>query len=409
MNSWFLHNALIFRHGQLRAGSILIEDGRITEFSPVDVPPSIRKVDLQGRLVSRGFVDLHTHLREPGGSSKETLQTAAAAAARGGFTTVTAMPNTTPTMDCNQSVEALRRTVSELGVKVEIAGAATVGRQGKEPVFLPALKEAGVWMVTDDGDPIEAGVMPVLLRAAAEQGMVVANHLEDPSLHGSGAFAPDMPPESEWGMLQRDLEWVKQTGCRYHAQHLSCAESVALVAEAKEQGLPVTCEVTPHHLALDTGHIGAPMGHYQMKPPLRTSADRRALVEGLATGVIDCVATDHAPHGVEKEGHWEPGMPFGVTGLETAFPVLFTELVLPGWLTLERLLQSLTEEPARIADIEPQLAVGQPADVVVIDLHGEQTVRTEDFASLGTNNPFVGRVLKGWPVLTLVDGMEVFS
>lgn len=409
MSNWYLRNALLYRGQELWKGDVLILEGRVEGFSPSYVPKDVVEVDLAGLLLSPGFIDLHTHLRDPGQTQKETMSTAAAAAARGGFTTVTAMPNTDPPVDTGERAAALQKKAEQLPIRIGFAGAASADRKGRRPAALSELRAAGVWMVTDDGDPIPDDLIAEIMKQSSALGLVVANHLELKTGAAAGYFGDGIPAASEWNMLARDLQLVRETRCRYHVQHVSSRRSLELIAEAKEEGLPVTCEVTPHHLVLDSGKLGEPLGHFQMKPPLRSSADREALVAGLAEGVIDCIATDHAPHGREKDGPWHRGMPFGVTGLETAFPVLYSCLVQEGKISLERLLEAFTVKPADIAGLFCALEPGMPADFTVIDCASPRVVEKHGFASLGTNNPFIGWELQGWPVWTVVEGEEVFD
>lgn len=424
MNNWYLHDGLVYRSNQLQREDVLVINGRIAAFgheakaryeamlreAPKEAAASITAYNASGCVISHGFIDLHVHLREPGFERKETIATGTMAAAAGGFTTICAMPNTNPALDSLETLtDLLQRIDQDAHVKVIPIAAVTQKRAGQALIDFAALRKHGVFLYSDDGDAVSSSLLIPAMNELAAVGGVLINHLEDKSLVNPGLFADAIPPESEYLMLKRDLAATAETQCRYHAAHLSCAESVELIAEAKEQGLPVTAEVTPHHLTLTMDDISKPKGHFQMKPPLRSAADRRALVEGLRLGIIDAVATDHAPHGREKENSIDLDSPFGVTGLETAFPVLFTKLVLPGMLPLERLLQALTACPGRILNQAGDLVVGSAADLVVLDLGREQVVRQEQFFSKGTNSPYLGQILKGWPVLTLVDGEERYN
>ena len=220
-----------------------------------------------------------------------------------------------------------------------------------------------------------------------------------------GLFHHHIPAESEYLMLKRDLEAVRKTHCRYHAAHLSCAQSVELIAKAKREGLPVTADVTPHQLTLTFKDIKEPQGHYQMKPPLRTSRDQRALIKGVKKGIIDIIATDHAPHGDEKRHTLNLSSPFGVTGLETAFPALYSTLVLTNKLSIEDLLECLTHKPAQIVGEHTGLGVGVPADIVVLNLKSDRLVDYQMFHSKGTNSPYIGKPYSV-TILTLIDGRE---
>jgi len=415
MNNWYLHDGLVFRGGRLKKEDILILHGRIAAFGSEaatmrrqsSVP--VKDYDAGSYVVSHGFIDLHVHLREPGFESKETIESGTKAAAAGGFTTVYAMPNTKPPLDSVPRLFRLKERVKQSAwVRVEPVAAVTKDRAGREINDLAGLVHHGVMQFSDDGDPVDSGIIREVMEQLASLNGVLVNHLEEKSLVGSGLFWDGIPPESEYVMLERDLELVAQTNCRYHAAHLSCAQSVELIASAKEQGLPVTAEVTPHHLTLTKDDIAFPQGNYQMKPPLRTEIDRLALIEGLRTGTIDAVATDHAPHGREKDSGVYHDSPFGVTGLETAFPVLYSDLVLAGHLSLERLLAALTTGPGKVAEQQAELEIGGAGDIVVLDVHCQRTVAVDGFYSKGTNSPFIGQMLTGWPILTLVNGVEKY-
>lgn len=413
MENWYLPNGLVYRTGTLKAQSVLIAAGRVAALGEEAdrlqkgwVGP-IGVFDARGCLISRGFVDLHTHLREPGFVDKETIASGTAAAAAGGFTSVCPMPNTAPPLDSTEALRALEAKIERGAVvKIHPIAALTVGRRGKTPVEYGGFVSRGVRLFSDDGDPLADEIAQEVFEKVQRAGGVLINHLEDKSLVGEGFFYGQIPPESEYIMLHRDLRLAAKTNCPYHAAHLSCRQAVDLIARAKERGLPVSAEVTPHHLTLTHRDIREPKGNFQMKPPLRGEADRQALLAGLAAGIIDFVATDHAPHGSEKEGGLSSGSPFGVTGLETAFPILYTTLVVTGQISLVRLLESMTNGPARFLGLDQELAVGAAADVVVVDLKRRRTVVKDRFKSKGTNSPYLGQTLTGWPCLTLVDGKQ---
>ena len=415
MENWYLPNGLVYRNNCIRQESILILEGKIVAFGveadriSKNYKHSINAFDVKDQLISRGFLDLHTHLREPGFEHKETIASGTQAAAAGGFTTVCPMPNTNPCLDTVGRFDDLQKRIhATANVNVQPIAALTIDRKGRELVDYAGFKQRGIILFSDDGDPLEENIAKeVFLGVKAVDGVLI-NHLEDKALVREGFCYEQIPAESEYLMLERDLEWVRKTGCRYHVAHLSCKEGVELVAKAKAEGLPVSAEVTPHHLTLSYLDIKEPKGHFQMKPPLRGEEDRQALLAGLKSGVIDLIATDHAPHGIEKEKGLYPGSPFGVTGLETAFPVLYSHLVLSAQLSLERLLQSLTVNPARILGVEEELQVGAWADLVVINLYQKKQVRKEDFLSKGSNSSYIGETLQGWPSLTLVHGKAVF-
>lgn len=415
MANWYLHNGLVYRNHCISKESVLILDGLIAAFGDGaddrrrTIQGSIRDFDATGMLISPGFIDLHTHLREPGFESKETLASGTKAAVAGGFTAVCPMPNTDPVLDSLEALDDLNKRMREsANCKVYPIAALTEGRQGQKTVDYEGFRARGVVLFSDDGDPLEENIAKEVFLGVKQVDGIVINHLEDKTLVEEGFFYEQIHPESEYLMLERDLELVRKTNCCYHVAHASAWQTVERIARAKQEGLPITAEVTPHHLTLTHRDIREPKGHFQMKPPLRTETDRLALVEGLKSGVIDLVATDHAPHGTEKEHRLSNGSPFGVTALETAFPILYTELVLGNHLNLEQLLHGLTRAPATVLGTPGELEVGTPADLVVLDLKTEKLVTREGFKSKGTNSPYIGKTLKGWPFLTLVDGKERF-
>lgn len=415
MANWYLHSGLVYRHHTIQQESLLVLGGIVAAFGVAADQARklfngpIRDVDARGQVISRGFIDLHTHLREPGFESKETIASGTEAAVAGGFTMVCPMPNTHPPLDSMGALNDLGRRIQESArCKVRPIAALTARRKGKKTVDYKAFQMRGIGLFSDDGDPLEEKISEEVFLGVKEAGGIVINHLEDKALVGEGFFYGQIPPASEHLMLQRDLELVRKTRCRYHVAHVSAWQTVELIARAKGEGLPVTAEVTPHHLTLTCEDIREPQGHFQMKPPLRTEKDRQSLVEALGNGIIDVIATDHAPHGIEKEGGLFPGSPFGVTGLETAFPALYTRLVLPGQLSLERLLEGLTSAPASLLGVAGELQVGAKADVVVLNLGLERLVNKDQFRSKGTNSPYIGQRLLGWSSLTLVDGEEVY-
>lgn len=416
MVNWYLPNGLVYRGGHIKKESVLVLGGMVAAFGDVAdhsrklFSGPIRDYDAAGHLISRGLVDLHTHLREPGFESKETIESGTLAAAVGGFTTVCPMPNTNPVLDSLEVLDDLKKRIEKTAhCNVMPIAALTLGRKGQKAVDYHGFTQRGIFLFSDDGDPLEQNIAEEVFLGVQKVGGILINHLEDKTLVGEGFFYEQIPPESEYLMLERDLKLVRKTNCRYHVAHVSCWQAVELIAKAKAEGLPVTAEVTPHHLTLTYEDIADPQGNYQMKPPLRTEKDRKALLVALQHGIIDVVATDHAPHGREKERGLFTGSPFGITGLETAFPVLYTKLVLGGELGFEQLLESLTSSPAAILGIDTELKVGGAADLVVFNLEQEKKVEQNRFKSKGTNSPYIGQVLRGWPSLTLIEGEERFS
>jgi dihydroorotase len=401
-------------------GDIRVREGRIVEVAEDLAPRDGETVfEAEGRLVTPGLVDLHVHFREPGQEAKETVAAGAAAAAAGGFTTVCTMPNTAPVVDEPERVRfvADRGRVAGAARVLPIA-AATVGCRGERLTDFAALAKAGAVAASDDGLPIATPqLLAGALAAAREAGIVVADHCEDLRLSAGGAVWMEVagalgvggiPPEAESEAVARDLEVLASSGGRLHVCHVSTAASVARIREAKRSGLGVTAEVSPHHLTLTAEAVERVGSLAKMNPPLASEGDRESVVAALLDGTIDCVATDHAPHTAEEKARGLAAAPFGVVGLETAFGVLHTDLVLPGHVPLAVLIERLTSGPARAFTLPAgSLEPGAPADLAVFDLESEWEVDPESFRSRGRNSPWVGRRLAGKAILTLVGGRVI--
>lgn len=361
-----------------------------------------------------GFCDVHVHFREPGFSYKESIASGTAAAARGGYTAVCTMPNLNPVPDSPEHL-ALQEELIRDQAKVRVLpyGAITVGEQGAELARLEALAPRVV-AFSDDGRGVQNDdMMRAAMLEAKRLGKLIAAHCEDNRLlHGGyihdGAYArahghAGICSESEWGQIKRDLELVRETGCAYHVCHISTKESVALLRAAKAEGLDVSCETGPHYLVLDENDLQED-GRFKMNPPLRSREDREALLEGLLDGTIDMIATDHAPHSAAEKAKGLKGSAFGVVGLETAFPVLYTKLVLPGVLSLERLLDLLVYKPRKRFGIPLE-----QEDYSLWDLDAEYTVDPADFLSKGRATPFAGMRVKGRCLATVCGGRLVYQ
>jgi dihydroorotase len=420
-------------------GDILIEAGKITATGqlPADqIPEGCSVIEGSGLVACPGFIDVHCHLREPGFEYKETIDSGTRAAARGGFTTVCCMPNTEPPID-NAAVVELVQKLSRLYAVVRVLpiGCVTKGRQGKELAEMEELASAGVVAFSDDGDPVyDPGVMRLALSYSEDLGLPVIDHCQDPDLSRHGVMAeswtstmlglPGIPAAAEEAMVARDISLVELAGGRLHLAHLSTAGSASIVRQAKARGLPVTAEVCPHHLtmtddwvmgsqgmAIDAASLSAYDTSTKVYPPLRSRGDVDALITGLSDGVIDCIATDHAPHdSTSKEVTYQDAA-FGISVLETALGSAL-QLVRLGRITLNGLIERLTVGPSRV--LGPNfhrlgtLAPGTPADIVLLDLDREWAVNAEEFESKGKNTPLIGATLKGKVVTTLVDGKVVF-
>jgi dihydroorotase len=374
-------------------------------------------------LVTRSFADLHVHFREPGYSYKETIRTGSLAAARGGYGIVCAMPNLNPVPDSVETL-ALEQEIIDRDAVIDVLPycSITKGRLGRELVDFRALKDRCV-AFSDDGSGVQnEAMMRKAMEAAEREDVIIAAHCEDNTLLRGGYIHDGryavahghkgICSESEWGQIARDLKLAEETGCRYHVCHISTRESVELIRAAKARGVRVTCETGPHYLTLCEDDLQED-GRFKMNPPLRSADDREALIEGLADGTIDVIATDHAPHSATEKSRGLAGSAMGIVGLETAFPVLYTKLVLPGRIPLERLLDAMSEAPRRIFRLERFLPSGRndclPEDRVVIDLDREFTIDSGQFLSMGKATPFEGWKVRGLVLQTVRNGKTVYN
>ncbi|HPW18053.1 MAG TPA: dihydroorotase [Candidatus Aminicenantes bacterium] len=425
------------------ATSLLVRGGRVVDPAtgtdgPMDVlivagaiaavgrglspAPGGRTVDASGLVVVPGLIDLHVHLREPGFEDKETIATGLRAAVRGGFTAVCAMPNTAPVNDSPATTAWIMARAKRAGLaRVFPIAAVTKGSRGEELVDMAACAAAGAVAFSDDGRPVASDdIMRRALLAAAAAGSLVIDHCEDRALaaggvmHAGAAAArlglPGIPSSSEEVAVARDIALAEELGVRVHIAHLSTAGGVAAVREARRRGIRVSAEATPHHLFLTDEDIRTPDPNFKMNPPLRTAADAAALREGLRAGVVDAVATDHAPHTEAEKARGFREAPFGVVGLETAVPLVLDRLVRPGLLPLGRAVAALSTAPARLLGLRAKgrVAAGADGDLTLLDLERDAAVDKTRFESKGRNTPFDGWALKGAPVMTIVGGRVVF-
>ncbi|MHC9080989.1 dihydroorotase [Bacillus altitudinis] len=379
-------------------------------------------IDAAGLFVSPGLIDLHVHLREPGGEKKETIETGSKAAARGGYTTIAAMPNTRPVPDTKEQIEWLMNRIKETSsVRVLPYASITTRQIGEEMTDFAALKEAGAFAFTDDGVGIQtAGMMYEAMKKAASLDQAIVAHCEDNSLiYGGCVHEGDfskanglngIPSICESVHIARDVLLAEAANCHYHVCHISTKESVRVVRDAKKAGIRVTAEVSPHHLLLYDADIPGLDTNYKMNPPLRGAEDREALIEGLLDGTIDFIATDHAPHTEEEKNETMQRAPFGIVGLETAFPLLYTRFVKTGEWTLKELVDYMTIKPAEAFALPyGKLEEGQIADITLIDLNKEMAIDKKSFLSKGQNTPFDKLTVSGWPVMTLASGKVVYE
>lgn len=413
----------VYAGNKVEACHILIEDGKISRISTEAITEEAdRIIDGEGKLVTPGFIDVHIHLREPGGEHKETIKTGTMAAARGGYTTVCPMPNTNPVPDNKEEVANLfERIEKDAVVRVLPYGAITKGLLGEERTDITELAEAGVFAFTDDGVGIQtAGQMLEAMQQAAANKKAIVAHCEDNSLlYGGVAHKGDVSERlnlpgiysaSESVHIARDVLLAETANCHYHVCHVSTKESVRVIRDAKKAGIKVTAEVSPHHLLLTEDDILEDDADFKMNPPLRAKADRDALLEGLLDGTIDFVATDHAPHAKDEKDLGFLKAPFGIVGLETAFPLLYTHLVKIGKMSLEQLVNDFTKHPAETFDLPyGVLEEGAIADIALIDLEKEETIDKSTFYSKGKNTPFDGWKVSGIPVMTIFEGKVVYE
>ena len=395
----------------------IIKSDRIPDFSPRIGEELLSS--FSDYTVFPGFCDVHVHFREPGFSYKETIRTGTLAAARGGYTAVCTMPNLNPVPDSaahlRQQLDIIRRDAS---IRVLPYGAITVGQQGTE---LSALEELSPYVVafSDDGRGVQSdGMMRRAMETAKRLGKLIVAHCEDNNLLRGGyihdgAYARahghrGICSESEWRQIQRDLSLVRETGCPYHVCHISAKESVALLRQAKAEGLDVTCETAPHYLLLDDSQLEED-GRFKMNPPLRDKSDREALLEGLADGTIDMIATDHAPHSAEEKSRGLEKSAMGIVGIETAFPLLYTYLVKPELLSLEKLVELLHTNPCRRFGIPTGVTASAVTDFTAFDLNASYVIDPEEFQSMGRATPFAGWTVQGRCLLTVSNGKVAWS
>lgn len=411
------------RKNMTTPAEIWIEDGRIkaigTGFSEAEFDEVF---DAKGQLITPGLVDVHVHLREPGFTYKETIEAGTRSAARGGFTTVCAMPNLNPVPDTAEKLRQVYDIIrKDAVVKVLQYAPITENLRSEKLVDQEALIEEGAFAFTNDGVGIQtAGTMYLAMKEAAKNNKALVAHTEDESLLFGGVMhagkkaeelgLPGILSVTESSQIARDLLLAEATGVHYHVCHVSTKESVRVIRDAKKAGIHVTAEVSPHHLILIDEDIPEDFGFWKMNPPLRGREDREALIEGLLDGTIDCIATDHAPHGLEEKSQSFMKSPFGIVGSETAFQLIYTHFVETGRFTLEQVINWLAVKPAEIFGLNAgTLTVGAPADVAVFDITQTCTIDKEDFLSKGENTPFIGWKVKGETQMTFVNGKLVWQ
>lgn len=402
---------------------VLIEEDKIVKVERRIKDRADRVIDAEGCYVMPGFIDLHVHLRDPGLTHKETLETGGKAAVKGGITTMCAMPNTKPVIDDGEKVAKVHaRAAKESPAHVIQIGAVTKGQLGRELADIEGMAKAGCHAISEDGKSVmNASVYRRGMKKAKECGISVFAHCEDITMVEGGVMNADgnaarlglkgITNSVEDVIVARDILLAKETGARLHLCHCSTADSVEMIRLAKEDGLPVTGEVCPHHFILTADDIPADDGNYKMNPPLRGRADVEALREGLKNGIMDVISTDHAPHSAEEKNRSMAEAAFGIVGLETSAALTYTELVEPGILTMTDMAEKMSTNPARILGLldKGSVSEGKTADIVIFDTRQEYTIDKDTFVSKGKNTPFHGRKVRGTVRYTLADGAVVYE
>ncbi len=411
-----LKNGNVYINKSFVKKDVLIEDSLIVSIEDVINEQAERIIDATGKHIVPGFVDLHCHLRDPGQTYKEDIASGTKAASKGGFTTVCAMPNTDPVTDNVAAVDYVKRKAHEIGAcKVMVIGALTKKSEGKEIAEIATMMESGIIAVSDDGKCVQnSQILFNSMKYAANYNLTVIDHPEDNFLSGKGQINSGkvsarlglsaLSPLSEEVMIARDIMLAESAKCSLHIAHISTAKAVELVRQAKEKGLPVTCEVTPHHLIFTEDACLDFDTNYKVKPPLRTEKDKNALLEALKKGIIDCIATDHAPHADYEKVREFDYAPFGINGLETAFASLYTELVLAGKISLEEIIENLSLKAAAIFKLQSGIVTGNKADLAVLDLDDFVEFTTDTMLSKSKNTPYINKKLQGKVCYTICDG-----
>lgn len=409
--------------GRDEVADVLLREGSVAAVGTgLGVPDGAEIRDVAGRIVCPGLIDLHVHLREPGGEHKETIASGTRAAVAGGFTAVCAMPNTDPPVDDPAAVGFIRAEGLRSGAaRVYPVGAISVGQKGERLTQIGEMVDAGAVAITDDGRPVsDAGLMRLALAYARTLGIPVASHCEELSLSRGGSMNEGLvstrlglfgiPNAAEDVMIARDLMLAELTGGHIHIQHVSTRRGVELIRQARERNVPVSAEATPHHFSLTDEAVDGYRTEAKVNPPLRAAADREAVIQGVADGTLDVIATDHAPHHYDEKEQAFDDAPFGLVGLETALGLVITKLVAPGILSLDRLVERMSCTPARAFNLPGgTLRTGAIADVTVFDPAEEWTVDPSAFLSRSRNTPFAGWRLRGRAVLTIVGGRIVWD
>lgn len=423
MKTLIKNGKILKKDNELIPVDIWIENNKIKAIGASFDEAEFEQVyDANGHFLAPGLVDVHVHLREPGFTYKETIKSGSKSAARGGFTTVCAMPNLNPVPDTPEKLKEVYDIIQkDAVVKVLQYAPITEELRSEKLTDQKALKEVGAFAFTNDGVGVQtAGTMYLAMKEAAALGMAIVAHTEDESLLFGGVMhegkvskklgLPGILSATEASQIARDIVLASETGVHYHVCHVSTKESVRVIRDAKRAGIHVTAEVSPHHLILIDEHIPEDHGFWKMNPPLRGKEDREALIEGLLDGTIDCIATDHAPHGLEEKCQSFLKAPFGIVGSETAFQLIYTHFVETGQFTLEQVIYWMATKPAEIFNLSVgTLTIGSAADIAIFNLEDEAIINDKEFESLGVNTPFTGWTVKGNTIMTFVDGKLTWS
>lgn len=415
-----LKNAMIFTEGKFVKNDLEITDKAISRISKnIEASGFDAVYDLNNMYLLPGLIDVHTHLREPGFIYKETIATGSMAGAKGGYTSICAMPNLNPTPDCMENLQ-IELDAIEKDAKIHVYpyGTITIGEKGEELADLKGIANH-VIAFSDDGHGVQKEEMMLdAMKQAKELGKMIVAHCEENSLLNGGYIHDGeyaklhshkgICSASEWVPIKRDIELSRQTGCHYHVCHISTKESVELIRQAKKEGVPVTCETGPHYLTMNDMQI-KDEGRFKMNPPIRSEEDRLALIEGIKDGTIDLIITDHAPHSAEEKSKGLAGSAMGVVGLEVCFPVLYTNLVKPGVITLEKLVELMNTNARKIFGIGTEIKVGELADLTVYDLNENYNIDSSTFVSMGKASPFDGNNVYGKCKMTICEGNIVWN
>ena len=415
-----LKNATVFTNGKFEKCDVEVTNDVITNIASKIEGESFDVIyDLQNLYLLPGLIDVHTHLREPGFIYKETIKTGSFAGAKGGYTSIAAMPNLNPTPDCYENLKLeLDAIEKDAQINVYPYGTITKGEKGEELADFEEMKNY-VLAFSDDGKGVQSEeMMQKAMEEAKKVGKAIVAHCEDNNLLNGGYIHDGeyaklhghkgICSESEWGPIKRDIELARKTGCHYHVCHISTKESVELIRKAKSEGVNVTCETGPHYLTMNDMQIKEE-GRFKMNPPIRSEEDRLALVQGIKDGTIDMIITDHAPHSKEEKSKGLAGSAMGVVGLEVAFPVLYTNLVKTGEITLEKLVELMNINPRNVFKIGTEIKVGEKADLTVYDLEENYDIDPSTFVSMGKATPFEGNHVYGRCKMTICGGCEVFN